>query len=78
MLLVIQLLGLVFWVRAPLTANDSVTIALDYLVVITEMFNVIIRSALFFFYFFCFTENFTWLGNHTNNNSGAGVNEIVL
>ena len=48
MLLVIQLLGLVFWVRAPLTANDSVTIALDYLVVITEMFNVIIRSVLFF------------------------------
>ena len=39
-------------------------------------FNVIIRSV--HFYFFCFTENFTWLGNHTNNNFGAGVNEIVL
>ena len=75
MLLVIQLVGLVIWVRAPLTAGDSVTIALDYLVN-TEMFNVIIRSVNF--YFFCFTEIFTWLGNHTNNNFGAGVNEIVL
>ena len=60
-------------------STGPVYFAADYFIVIYQVFfffNVIIRSV--HFYFFCFTENFTWLGNHTNNNFGAGVNEIVL
>ena len=74
-LLVIQLVRMVLYLGEPATIGP-VNIANKYFIVINQVFNVIIRSA--HFYFFCFTENFTWLGNHTNNNSGAGVNEIVL
>ena len=75
-LLVIQIVRLVLSIMDPNTLTRPVADALNYFVVINNMFNVIIRSV--HFYFFCFTENFTWLGNHTNNNFGAGDNEIVL
>ena len=75
-LLVIQLVNMVLWVVQPDVGSGPVNIALNYWGVINEMFNVIIRS--FHFYSLCFTEIFTWLGNHTNNNFGSGVNEIVL
>ena len=75
-LLVIQIVRLVLVIIDPNTYNGSVSDALQYFIAINEMFNVIIRSV--HFYFFCFTEIFTWLGNHTNNNFGAGDNEIVL
>ena len=56
-LLVIQLVRVVLWVvetgHGQLTPGP-VVIALEYLDVINEMFNVIIRSVQF--YFFCFTE----------------------
>ena len=74
-LLVIQLVNMVLYVVQPFPAAP-VAFANEYVVVINQVFNVIIRSV--HFYFFCFTENFTWLGNRTNNNFGAGVNEIVL
>ena len=74
-LFVIQLVNMVLWVVAPVTPGP-VNIALNYVGVINQVFNVIIRSV--HFYFFCFTEIFTWLGNHTNNNFGTGLNEIVL
>ena len=79
-LLVIQLINMVLWVLGPVkvTYNGTgpVSVALDYVAVLNEMFNVIIRSV--HLYFFYFTENSSWLGNHTNNNFGTGVNEIVL
>ena len=40
---------------------------------IHQMFNVNIH-----FYFFVQLITFTWLGHRTNNNFGAGLNEIVL
>ena len=42
---------------------------------INQMFNVIIR--FIHFYDFVFLINFTWLGHRSNNNFGAGLNEIV-
>ena len=42
---------------------------------INQMFNVIIR--FIHFYVFVFLINFTWLGHRSNNNFGAGLNEIV-
>ena len=76
MLLLIQLGRMVLFVVDPNEVVGPVYFALQYFLVIGEMFNVIIRSV--HFYFFCFTEIFTWLGNHTNINFGAGVNKIVL
>jgi hypothetical protein len=61
------------------TRSTSFGIALDSVIGMHEMLNVIIRSV--HFYFFCFTDNFffTWLlGHRTDNNFGAGLNEIVL
>ena len=77
-LLVIQIVRMVLWIMDPNTNTNArpVAFALDYFDAINEMFNVNIRPV--HFYFFCFAENFTWLGNHTNNNFGAGDNEIVL
>ena len=49
-----------------------------YLVIGThQMLNVIIKSVHFYFWFIDNTA-FTWLGHRTNNNFGAGLNEIVL
>ena len=73
---VIRLVRMMLSVMVPNTDTGPVAFANDYFFVINEMFNVIIRSV--HFYFFCFTEIFTWLGNHTNNNFGAVVNEIVF
>ena len=75
-LLVIQVIRMVLQIMTPNTNTGPVDDALDYFIGINQVFNVIIRSV--HFYFFCFTEIFTWLGNHTNNNFGAGDNEIVL
>ena len=77
-LLVIQLVRLLLqvWVVDPFGVVGQLFAAFDYVIVINQMFNVIIRSV--HFHFFCFTEIFTWLGHHTNNNCGADLNEIVL
>ena len=59
MLLVIQLIRLVLYVIAdlsPIQGPSPVLSAYDYVVIINELFNVIIRSV--HFYFSCFTENF--------------------
>ena len=74
-LLIIQLVNMAIWIVDPATETTPVLAALEYLAGINQMFNVIIRSVHFYF---CFTEDFTWLGDHTNNNFGTGVNEIVL
>ena len=74
-LLVFQLVTMVLWDLQPLSLGP-VNDALNYVADIDEMLNVIIRSV--HFYFFCFTEIFTLLGNHTNNSFGASVIEIVL
>ena len=42
---------------------------------INQMLNVIIISV---HYCFVLLMTFTWLGHHTNNNFGAGLNGIVL
>ena len=58
-LLVIQLIRLVLYIFAdlsPIQGLSPVLSAYDYVVIINEVFNVIIRSV--HFYFFCFTENF--------------------
>ena len=60
--------------------NLTVQTGSDYgyplIIGINQMFNVIIRSAHFYFFFLLI--KFTWLGHHTNNNFGADLNEIVL
>ena len=58
-LLVIQIVRMVLWIMDPNTRLEY--IALQYFIGINKMFNVIIRTV--HFYFFCFTEIFTWLGN---------------
>ena len=51
--------------------------AYDIVAAINQMLNVIIiRSIHFYFFFYLIT--FTWLGNRTNDNFGAGSNEVVL
>ena len=70
-LFAIQLVRFLFFIL-PTVHQQS----LNLVVGINETFNVIIRSV--HFYFFCFTDNITWLGHRTNNNYGAGLNEIVL
>ena len=52
--------------------------ALNFTIVTHEMFNVIIRSVHFLLLLFHWWTFTTWLGHHTNNNFGAGLNEIVL
>ena len=51
-----------------------------YLVIgINEMINVIMKSVSFLLlFFFVLLMTFTWLGHHTDNHFGAGLNEIVL
>ena len=48
-------------------------IALNFVIAIHEMLNVIIP-----FIFCVLLTTFTWPGHRTNNNFGAGFNEIVL
>ena len=52
-LLAIQLIRIVFWF---LPAELSIINIYDSIIVIHQMFNVIIRSSIHF-YFFCFTDN---------------------
>ena len=70
--LVITILLLLEGSRTPL----SLAITLDLVAPAHLMLNVIIRSV--HFYFFCLLITFTCLGHGTNNNFGAGLNEIVL
>ena len=75
-LFAIQLVRLVLN-NLPVSFAGPAAVSGVLVVGINEMFNVIIRSV--HFYFFCFTDNgFTWLGHRTNNNFGAGLNEIVF
>ena len=59
MLLVIQLVNTVLWVVQPsqVVNNGPAYFALQYVISIDEMFNVIIKSV--HFYFLCFTEIFS-------------------
>ena len=56
-----------------LIVPDSVV---NLIIGINEVLNVIIN--LFITTSFVLLIAFTWLGHHTNNNFGAGLNEIVL
>ena len=54
-LLVIQLVRMVLWVAHPIMNLSCMTsLGLNYVLAISEMFTVIIRSVPF--YFFCFAE----------------------
>ena len=53
-LFVIQLVRMVLWIVQPNPLLVPLSLALNYVLPIGEMFNVIIRSV--HFYFFCFTE----------------------
>ena len=78
-LLVIQLVRIVFnALPLSVTRLTPVSMAIYYGIAVGEMFNVIIRSVHFYFFCQCLLKTFTWLGHHTNNNFGAGLNEIVL
>ena len=57
-----------------LVPSQSTPITLNLITGINQMFNVIIKPV--HFYFFSFIDN--WLGHRSNNNFGAGFNEIVL
>ena len=70
-LFVIQLVR--FFCYLPLRSGQ----AYNVIVGINEMFNVIIGSVYIYFFFVLLTT-FTWLGHHTNNNFGAGLNENIL
>ena len=50
----------------------------DIVIFINQMLNVIIIIRSIHFSFFFFLIIFTWLGNRTHNNIGAGSNEVVL
>jgi hypothetical protein len=49
---------------------------MNLVIPIHQMFNVNIRSV--HFYFFCFTDDISWLGHRANINFGADPNEVVL
>ena len=49
----------------------------DIVVIINQMLNVIIIFCSFHF-FLLITLTCNWLGHHTNDNFGAGSNEVVL
>ena len=59
------------------TSVSIVDSALNLVIGIHEMLNVIIIS-VYFYLFLVLLITFTWLGHHTNNNLGARLNEIVL
>ena len=74
-LFAIQLVRLVLN-NLPVSFAGPAAVSGVLVVGINEMFNVIVCVH---FYFFYFTDNgFTWLGHRTNNNFGAGLNEIVF
>ena len=74
-LFVIQLIRFVLFEQP----EDSETATIAYILVIgiNEMLNVIIKDLFISTYFFLLIT-FTWLGHHTNNNFGAGLDENVL
>jgi hypothetical protein len=76
-LFAVQLVRLVITYLPASEAPDFILpqIALNLILGINEMFNVIIRSVHFYFFVLL---TFTWQGHRTNNNFAAGLNEIVL
>jgi hypothetical protein len=74
-LFAVQLVRVVLYNLRPAPSADY-AFADNFSTGITQMFNVIIRSV--HFYFFVLLITCTWLGQHTNNNFVAGLNEIVL
>ena len=59
--------------------QQTIFIAKDFAIIINQMLNVIIiKSRSVYFDLFCLLISFTWLGHRTNDNFGAGSNEIVL
>ena len=73
-LFAIQLVRVVLSILSNQGNNFQIS---SYLVMgIHQMFNVIIKSVHFYFYYF--TDNITWLGHRNNINFGAGQDETVL
>ena len=76
-LFAIQLVRLVlFFISVPVEQLPLLEVGGDFVIVINQLLNVIIIRCLF--YFFVLLMAFTWLGNCTNDNFGAGSNEVVL
>ena len=76
-LFAIQLVRLVlFFISVPVEQLPLLEVGGDFVIVINQLLNVIIIRCLF--YFFVLLMTFTWLGNCTNDNFGAGSNEVVL
>ena len=78
-LFAIQLVRVVLYILIPNIPGVSNNFQISsYLVMgIHQMFNVIIKSVHFYF-FFVLLITFAWLGHRTNINFGAGQDEIVL
>ena len=76
-LLVIQLVRLVLWVvlSSQFAPPQPLYVAYEYIIIIGEIFNVIIRSVHISF---VLLKKITWLGHHINNNFGAGLIKLVL
>ena len=72
-LFAIQMVRVVL-VFVPVSADQLpfLQAAIDFVIVINQMLNVIIITINF-----CFSD-YIYLGNRTNNNFGAGSNEVVL
>ena len=75
-LFVIQLVRMVLWVVQPDQLSVPLSPALNYVLAIGEMFNVIIRSV--HSTSFVLLKKLNCLGHLTNNNFGADLSEIVL
>ena len=79
-LLVVQLVRTIIGnvnVQPGTTEYSNITAAFYMVSGINEMFNVIIRSVRFYF-FFVLLITFVSLGYHANNNFGAGFNAAIL
>ena len=71
-LFAIQLVRIVY---SCLPLQPPTLLTFNLIIGINQMFNVIIR--FIHFYFFVLLITFTWPGHRTNNNFGAGLNEIA-
>ena len=59
----------------PVAVEPFYNPVLNIVISINQMLNVII---IFCSFLFVLLITFTWLGHHTNDNFGAGSNEVVL
>ena len=75
-LFAIQLVRVVMAFIPP--PNKFFKVAADIVIVINQMLNVIIITKSVHFYIFVLLITFNWLGHRTNDNLGAGSNEIVV